>query len=100
MPSKHDENEPMLGVRVPSKLKSDAIEELAGRGLQMRSFVVACLHALTTDRDAFLAVLKPHWPKRKPHRGGGLAAKRFREQSGHDGEGGRASSRAKKGSTR
>lgn len=74
MPSEH--REPALTVRPPADLKRDTQVELAGRGLQMRAFVVACLTALKADPEWFLAVLKPHWPDPKPHRGGRPATKR------------------------
>lgn len=71
MPSKHGKHvDPPLTVRPPAELKQAAQQLLAGRGLQMRAFVVACLTALKKDPDQFLADLKPHWPAPKPHRGG------------------------------
>ncbi|MET9263658.1 hypothetical protein [Amycolatopsis sp. NPDC004079] len=100
MPSKHDQSEPKLTVRVPKNLKNDAQKELALRGLQMRSFVVACLTALTKNPGELFALLKPHWPPKKPHLGGGIAVKRFREQSGYDGQSDDAASGSEEGSTR
>ncbi|WP_216216881.1 hypothetical protein [Amycolatopsis aidingensis] len=68
MPSEHAE--PALTVRAPAELKSAAQDVLNDRGLEMRSFIVACLTGLREDPDGLLDVLARHWPAPKPRRGG------------------------------
>lgn len=62
MSSQH--RDPALTIRPPAELKAAAQTALAGR--EMRGFVVACLSALVSDPQGFLAQLEGHWPEKKP----------------------------------
>ncbi|MCV7256964.1 hypothetical protein H7J86_32795 [Mycobacterium hackensackense] len=58
--------DPAMTVRVPPGLKGDARHTLAGRGLELQAFVVACLTALRAEPEQVLAVVEPYWPDPKP----------------------------------
>lgn len=58
--------DPAMTVRVPPGIKGDARHTLAGRGLELQAFVVACLTALRTEPEQVLAVVEPYWPDPKP----------------------------------
>jgi hypothetical protein len=58
--------EPVLAVRPPVAVRTDAERVLADRGREMTGFIVACLARLAADPDLFLDELAPHWPAPKP----------------------------------
>lgn len=60
MSSQH--KNPGLTVRPDVKTRKAAQQELNDRGLEMKAFVEACLCAVATNPDAFLAQLRAHWP--------------------------------------
>jgi hypothetical protein len=64
MSSQHAD--PQLNVRPPAEVTERAKKNLEDRGLEIRSFVVACLNALNAEPEEFLRLLDQHWPPAKP----------------------------------